>query len=139
MAITAERLTKILQQPGYSVDDPLPDEVKRSKYGNVPTEADGHWFASKKEARDYGVLKILQDAGQITNLRLQPRFVLQEAYTDTDGAHHRMIEYVADFQWDDLHTGKTHVRDSKGARTPVFLLKAKLFRAKYSQYVFEVI
>lgn len=136
--ITAERLTKILQQPGYSVDGPLPGDAKRSKYGNVPTELDGHRFASKKEARDYGVLKLLQDAGQIVNLRLQPRFVLQEAYTDTDGTHHRMIEYVADFIWDDLHTGRTHVRDSKGARTPVFLLKAKLFRKLYPSYVFEV-
>lgn len=114
------------------------DDKKAAKYHNIPTEADGHRFASKKEARDYATLKLLEQAGQIANLRLQPRFVLQEAYTDSAGIGHRMIEYVADFMWNDLHTGKTHVKDSKGLRTPVFLLKAKLFRAKYPQYVFEV-
>lgn len=137
--ITAQDLTRILQQPGYSVDGPQPGQVGRSKYGNVPTTVDGHTFASKKEARDYGTLKLLEDAGQIVNLRLQPRFVLQDAYTDADGTHYRMIEYVADFMWDDLHTGKTHVRDSKGySKNPVWRIKEKLFRAKYPQYTFEV-
>jgi hypothetical protein len=116
----------------------LSGKKTKAKYGNVPTEADGHTFSSKKEAGDYLQLRILQEAGQIANLQLQPRFLLQEAYRDGAGQHHRKIEYVADFMWDDLHTGKTHVLDSKGVRTPLFRLKEKLFRRQYPQYIFEV-
>lgn len=111
---------------------------RTAKYRNVPTEVDGVRFDSIKEARDYQRLKLLEQAGQITNLRLQPEFVLQEAYTDCDGVHHRAIRYIADFAWDDLYTGKSHVLDSKGFQTKDFRLKAKMFRAKYPQYVFEV-
>lgn len=104
-----------------------------AKYRNIPTEADGHRFASKKEAADYQVLKLLEQAGQIAGLRLQPEFVLQEA---SDGM--RAIKYVADFLWTDLLTGKTHVKDSKGFKTKEFRIKEKLFKALYPQYVFEV-
>ena len=100
---------------------------KANKYGNIPTLVDGHRFASKKEAGHYLQLRILQDAGQIANLKLQPRFKLAEGIT-----------YVADFLWDDLHTGKTHVKDSKGFRTKEFRIKEKLFRQLYPQYIFEV-
>lgn len=115
----------------------LPDLVRdkkpAAKYRNVPTEADGHRFASKKEATDYTALKLLEQAGQITGLRLQPEFVLQDAQPGQ-----RAIKYVADFMWVDRLTGRTHVKDSKGFRTKEFRIKEKLFKAKYPQYVYEV-
>jgi hypothetical protein len=101
--------------------------AKGSKYGNIPTTIDGHRFASKKEARDYRMLKLWENAGQIANLKLQPKFKLAEGIT-----------YIADFMWDDLHTGKTHVLDSKGFKTKEFRIKEKLFRQLYPQYTFEV-
>lgn len=106
---------------------------KPSKYRNVPTEVDGHRFASKKEATHYLQLRLLLDAGQICNLILQPRFTLQEA-----GDGMRAVTYVADFMWDDLYTKRTHVLDSKGVKTKEFRIKEKLFRAKYPQYAYEV-
>jgi hypothetical protein len=111
-----------------------------NKYHNIPTEVDGHTFDSKKEAKDYVYYKLLQDAGQIRNLTLQPRFMLQDAYMDVDGKKHRAIEYVADFMWQDVRTDKWHVKDtkSKGTRTTVFAIKEKMFRLKYPMYVYEV-
>ena len=44
-----------------------------SKYRNVKTEVDGILFASKKEARRYSELKLLERAGEIAHLELQPR------------------------------------------------------------------
>ena len=100
---------------------------RAAKYGNIPTVVDGIRFDSKKEAKDYCTLKLLEQAGQIVNLRLQPAF-------DLPGG----IRYIADFIWDDTHTKRTHVKDTKGFKTPAFKLKEKLFRATYPQYVFEV-
>ncbi len=47
-----------------------------SKYKAVRTEVDGIKFASKKEARRYGELLLLQRAGEISNLELQVPFLL---------------------------------------------------------------
>ena len=47
-----------------------------SKYGNRKTEVDGIVFDSKKEAERYRDLKLLERAGDIRELVLQPSFVL---------------------------------------------------------------
>jgi hypothetical protein len=109
-----------------------------AKYRNIPTEVDGHRFDSKKEAQDYVTLKLLEQAGQIEHLTLQPRFVLQDAFMDANGVKHRKMEYVADFMWRDKYTGKIHVKDTKGFSTKEYRLKARLFRKLYPQYVYEV-
>ena len=116
----------------------LAGRKKGAKYYNIPTDYDGHHFDSQKEARDYVGLKLLEMAGQIVDLVLQPEFVLQEAYDDGDGVHHRAIKYVADFMWRDVYTGKKHVKDSKGFKTKDFRIKEKLFHKQYPQYVLEV-
>jgi dsDNA-binding SOS-regulon protein len=66
-----------------------------SKYGAVRTEVDGISFASKKEARRYSELKLLERAGEIADLQLQPRFPLT-----VNGV--RVCTYVADFQYRDI-------------------------------------
>lgn len=111
--------------------------AKRSKYGNTPTTVDGIRFASKKEAQAYQRLKLMEQAGQIETLTLQPRFVLQDAYVTPNGEKLRVVVYVADFMWVDRRTGRTHVLDAKGMKTQVYRIKEKLFRAKYPQYIFE--
>ena len=50
---------------------------KKSKYKAVKTEINGIKFDSKKEARRYKELKILEKADEIKSLELQPRFLLQ--------------------------------------------------------------
>ena len=51
-----------------------------NKYYNQKITIDGHEFPSKKEGNRYLELKLLQKAGEISNLELQPRFLLQESF-----------------------------------------------------------
>lgn len=105
---------------------------KRSKYGNKKITIDDHKFDSIKEANRYRQLKYMQLAGEISDLVLQPSFVLQESFRDETGKHHRAITYVADFQYKDK-TGRKIIEDVKGMKTEVFKLKEKLFRSKYPE------
>ena len=43
----------------------------KSKYHSRKQTIDGHVFASKKEAQRYSELKMLEKAGEISNLELQ--------------------------------------------------------------------
>ena len=67
-----------------------------SKYRNRKTIHDGITFDSKGEANRYCELKILERAGEISDLTLQPKFTLQESFKK-NGKTHRAITYIADF------------------------------------------
>lgn len=69
-----------------------------SKYNNKKTQIDMYVFDSAKEAKRYKELKYLEMAGEISNLELQPRFLLQESFRK-NGKTYRKIEYVADFKY----------------------------------------
>ena len=101
----------------------------RAKYHNQPTERDGYRFASKAEAEHYSVLALRQALGQITDLRLQPRYPLT-----VNGV--RLGTYVGDFAYHE--GGRLVVVDVKGVRTPVYRLKRKLVRALYGIEITEV-
>lgn len=101
---------------------------KKSKYSSAKTDIDGITFDSKKEAEFYAELKLREKAGEISHLRLQPRYLLQEAFKH-DGKQYREIEYVADFEY--IENGVTVVIDVKGFKTAVYMLKKKLFLYKY--------
>lgn len=75
------------------------EPVKRSKQGNIRTESNGIVFDSKKEAARYDELMMMLRAGAICDLKIQPQFTLQEAYTTPDGEHIRSIVYKADFSY----------------------------------------
>lgn len=101
----------------------------RNKYNAIKTVIDGITFDSKAEARYYEKLKAMEAAGEIFNLKLQPRFLLQEGFTK-DGVRHRPIYYVADFKYVDKWYD-VHIIDVKGVETDVFKLKRKMFEEKY--------
>ena len=98
------------------------------KYGNEKTMVNGIMFDSKLEANRYWELSILQRAGKIKNLKLQPEYELQPAFRKNGKAFKR-ISYIADFEYE--QDGKTIVEDTKGFRTEVFRIKEKLFEYKY--------
>lgn len=54
----------------YTSTQTPPKRPKKSKYGAVKTEVDGIKFDSKHEALRYQELRLLEQAGEITNLRL---------------------------------------------------------------------
>lgn len=105
-----------------------------TKYGAIPTEVDGIRFASRAEARRYGVLRLLEAAGEIADLELQPSFELV-----VNGV--KVATYRADFRYRDVATGETVVEDVKGGRatvTPVYRLKRRLVLALYGIEIKEV-
>lgn len=100
-----------------------------SKYGNKRVEADGYKFDSMAERDRYYQLKLMQQAGGISNLRVHPTYVLQEKFKDRDGKTHQAIVYEGDFEY--VHDGDVVCEDVKGVETPVFKLKYKLFLARH--------
>lgn len=105
------------------------EKGKKSKYKAKKIEVDGVVFDSQIEARYYKQLKWLQDNDQILFFRIQPRYLLQEAF-EKDGRRFRKIEYVADFE---VHhkDGSIEVVDVKGVETEAFKIKRKMFEMKY--------
>lgn len=107
-----------------------PDPPKQHKYRAQKTEVDGITFDSKAEAERYVRLRATQHAGHISDLTLQPTFVLIDGFTDSYGTRHRAITYKADFKYLDCD-GNVIVEDVKGIQTPVFRLKHKLLMFRY--------
>lgn len=69
-----------------------------NKYRNKKTQVDMYVFDSIAESKRHKELALLQRAGEIQNLELQPRFLLQESFKK-NGKTYRKIEYIADFSY----------------------------------------
>lgn len=102
------------------------------KYGNKKTTVNGITFDSKKEAKYYTELLALMAADVVTNIKIQPRYTLQDSYKK-NGKVIRKIEYVADFEVT-YTDGHIEIVDVKGVKTDVYRLKKKLFEYKYPNY-----
>ena len=108
---------------------------KRSKYNAVKVTIDGIKFDSKKEGRRYQDLKMLEKAGEISGLILQPSFeLLPKIKWNTKTLRKRT--YKADFMYYDFDKCGTVVEDVKGFLTDVYLIKRQMFLIKYPQYIF---
>lgn len=108
----------------------------KSKYHATKTVVDGITFDSKKEAKRYAELKLMERAGVIKDLQRQVRYELIPAF-DAGGKHYRPTSYVADFVYADTKSGEEVVEDCKGFRTEVYKLKAKMFAYKYGVSILE--
>ena len=87
-------------------------------------------FDSKREARRYMDLWLMQRAGEISGLRTQVKYELIPKQVHKDGTKEKGIEYVADFVYE--QGGETVVEDSKGLRDTgnasyrLFVMKRKM-------------
>lgn len=91
-----------------------------NKYGARKVKApDGQVFDSVLEFHRWGMLRLLERAGRISDLKRQVSF---ELIPKQDGE--RACNYVADFTY--MEDGKLVVEDCKGFRTPEYRLKRKL-------------
>ena len=87
-------------------------------------------FDSKREARRYMDLWLMQRAGEISGLRTQVKYPLLPKQERKDGTKERAIDYVADFVYE--KDGETVAEDSKGFRNTssatykVFVMKRKM-------------
>jgi hypothetical protein len=109
---------------------------KRQKYNSRKKEIRGHLFASTLEAGVYGLLSLWEQAGVISGLQLQPRFIIMDAYVDSNGKKVRKREYVADFLF--VRDGKKIAVDAKGIILPMFALKSALFRSRYPEVDLQI-
>jgi len=100
--------------------------MRRSKYNARRTEVDGIDFDSAAEAARYVELRVLQAAGDILDLELQPSYTLVPPFTTERGEKVRAIVYRADFRYLDARTNRRIVEDVKGMKTDVYKIKRKL-------------
>ena len=101
-----------------------------NKYKNHKVTVDGHPFDSQREARRYKELKLMERAGVIKDLELQPKFeLLPTIRTETETLY--KVSYYADFRYTDTKTGGVVVEDVKGYKTKTYILKKKMLLHKY--------
>lgn len=120
----------------------------RSKYGATRTTVDGVTFHSAKEARRYQELRLLERAGYIRGLKLQPKFPLYVKPTDSLRSTHalgiKVCDYIADFEYEESDRGYGGVKwtyvveDTKGVLTPMYRLKRRMVAAQYNIQIREV-
>ncbi len=121
---------------------------KPHKYGAVRTEVDGHTFESKAEANRYAELKMLEKAGKIEGLELQPQFPLRVLLTTGTlkgagkamaGEYPTIGKYVADFKYYRLEAPCDWVvEDVKGFKTELYRWKKRHVEAQYGIHITEV-
>lgn len=118
---------------------------QQNKYSAEKIEIGGMKFDSKKEARRYGELKMLEDAKIITGLRRQVKYVLIPSQRDEKGkVIERECAYYADFVYFDTEKGETVVEDVKGYRDSnsaayaKYTIKRKLMLERYGIRIKEV-
>lgn len=108
---------------------------RSNKYHSKKIVVDGIKFDSRKEAKRYCELALLEKAGKITDLQRQVKFVLIPAQRepDTIGKRggiikgkllEREVAYYADFVY--WQNGVKIVEDTKGMRTTDYILKRKM-------------
>lgn len=115
---------------------------KPAKYRNKPTVIEGIRFDSRAESRRYEQLKMLEKAGTITNLRRQPKFLIQPGFTDWEGKRQQAIHYKGDFAYtEQMSTGfwVEVVEDVKGVETEAFKLKWKMVKYQNPSIEFRIV
>lgn len=136
LGAAAQRRAMQLYAAARGRGDPEPE--KGNKYHAEKVDRGKLKFDSRKEARRYDALVVMQSRGEIADLRVQPEFTLIEAYTTPDGERVRAMRYRADFSY--RRGGELIVEDVKSpaTRTRVYLNKRKMLLDKYGITVTEV-
>lgn len=101
---------------------------KFNKYSNQKVVIDNIKFDSKKEANRYLELKIIEKAGEISNLQLQKSFLLIDKQKDE-----RAVTYKADFVYYNDKKQRWIAEDVKGYKTKEYIIKRKLFKSIYGK------
>lgn len=119
---------------------------KQSKYHNQPITVDGIRFDGKNEMRRFNFLKLMEKAGEISNLRYHVKFELIPQITREEIVHLKTKDkvvtkvvqsaryYEADFVYLNKQ-GEEIVEDFKGQETDLFKFKAALFFYKYGKQI----
>lgn len=117
--------------PGIFAASPSKSPSK-NKYNARKVTIDGITFDSGKEALRYRMLTQMQILQEISHLRLQVRYILQEAIVDGSGQKQKPIAYTADFVYQ--KADKTVIEDCKSpitAKSESFRVRWRLLLAKF--------
>jgi hypothetical protein len=95
-----------------------------NKYHSRKITRDGMTFDSVKEYRRFCELRLLERAGAVTELERQVKFELIPSQRIGGKVVERACAYIADFVY--MENGKKVVEDTKGFRTPDYIIKRKL-------------
>lgn len=106
------------------------------KYHNTKVKINGEIFDSKKEAARWQELLLLQRAGKISHLNRQVTYTLIPSQYIDGKCVERSVKYVADFVYH--QDGQLVVEDTKGMKTPEYVLKRKLMLSVYGIRIKEV-
>ena len=103
-------------------------------------EYKGMNFDSLVERDFYKHLEEKQEKGEIFNLRIQEKFILQEGFKMNNGSKIQAITYSADQVWED-ENGITHICDTKGSMETieqVFAIKYKMLKNLHRDFVYHI-
>lgn len=118
-------------------------EVSLNKYKNVKTVINGIEFSSKMESKVYECLLSLEKENIISNLILQPKYILLDSfkgiYYDSKSekikkGSVREVTYISDFSF--VYKDKTFVLEVKGMMDQKYPIKRKLFLNKFKNLLF---
>lgn len=109
--------------------------MSRSKYGSKKIVNSYGAFDSKREFERFLQLHSMEKMGVIKNLRRQVKFELLPNQRLEGRVVERAVSYIADFVYVNSK-GEEVVEDSKGFRTPEYIIKRKLMLyVKKSEYM----
>lgn len=109
-----------------------------TKYHSRKVVVNGITFPSRLEGERYQQLLLLQKAGEISHLQLQPEFQIYKGWIDPEtGEKHKSRFYIGDFMYIDMRSHVWVVEDTKGVETDVFRLKWEYVQSEYPDYSFR--
>ena len=119
----------------------------KQKVAHKKTIVDGIEFDSKLESQCYPYLRDWQNAGIISNLELQPLYLLIPPFKNTfyngktrkiSSAQIHKMEYTPDYQFDFVFDNETYkvVIESKGYPNESYPLRKKIFLDRYRDIIF---
>jgi hypothetical protein len=116
---------------GFKPLFPKRSKYGRNKYGNEKVLAYGRNWDSKAELARYEELRLLEKAGEIHNLNLQPRFIICPSVIIAGERKMPERYYIADFMY---YQDCWIIEDKKSEATrkdKVYRLKRQLFLYQY--------
>jgi hypothetical protein len=124
---------RVVGPTGTVSKQPVPITSSVTKYGNKPTVVDNIRFDSIAEAKRYSELKLLEYAGEIRDLKLQPKFIFEYGGV-------RIGSYKADFQYLLPHSSVLVVEDVKSlsTKTQMYRLRKRMMLAFHGIEIREV-
>ena len=97
--------------------------------GYKKTIVDGIKFDSKREAKRYTELRLLEKAGKISDLKLQVKFLFQIGGVYIKYPSGRQMYYKPDFFYFDEEKKDYVIEDAKGHLTETYKIKRALMLA----------